>query len=314
AIFILTIVALKNDPILERNIKMGFDAENGRWQAVIEAHRKIPLSPLNCFYTNMALLKTGQMPEKMFYYDQIGTSGLFLTQEDNFSCYAQSELFWQLGLINEAQHYAYESMIGYSSEQEPNIRNMKRLLNCAMVRQDSALTAKYGKILDKTLFYRNYARKNENQKYPEAIVMKDMLIRNISDVLAAILESDSGNRVIFEYLMAWHMLELDYQKAKNCFDRYYSNFSYPHIPTHYAEFLALYKRLNNLDDDFYEQYPVSRYIRERFDMMDILISTEIDEQIQKALENGFKNTYWFYVRFPLIGVSEKQEYKSKIIY
>lgn len=315
AVIVLITIVRNDDSDLEKIVKMGFDAENNRWEAILDTHRRISIGPLNCFYTNMALQKTGQMPEKMFHFDQIGTSGLFLNLEDSFSCYAKSELFRQLGLINEAQHFAYESMIGYSYIKEPDIRNMKRLLDCAVILKNDALITKYEGMTNKTLFYRNYVDAQAGQpEYSTPIVMKDMLIRDISDVLAAIMEENNGNRAVFEYLMAWYMLERDYEKAKSCFDRYFPNFAYPHIPTHYAEFLTLYKRLHNIGDSFYEQYPISRDIRERFDMMDILISTEIDGQIQKALEDGYKNTYWFYVRFPLVGVSANPKHETKTIY
>jgi len=313
AIILLTVIVKLNRSDFENIVRMGFDAENLQWKDILETNKKTSVSPLSCYYTNFALQKTGQMPEKMFQYDQIGVSGLFPDLKDHFSCSAESELFYQLGLINHAQHSAYESMIGYSYIKEPNIRNLKRLSDCAIIRQDSALSAKYEKILNKTLFYGNYA-KNRNERSNDAapFKMKNTLSGDMSVVLESILEYNSNNKAIFEYLMAYYLLERDYEKAKNCFDRYFRNFSYPQIPTHYAEFLALYKRLKQLDDSFYEQYPISRDIRERFDMMDILVSAEPDDLIQKALEDGFKHTYWFYVKFPLVNVETLKEDEKNI--
>jgi hypothetical protein len=292
---------------------MGFEAENHLWNNIIDAHHKSNIAPLNCFYTNLALQKTGQMAEKMFHYEQIGISGLFLDLEDYFSCFAKSELFYQLGLINAAQQNSYESMIGYSSIKEPNIRNMKRLLSCAMIRQDEALTAKYGKILNQTLFYRNYPQKlNIISNDQSAITMKNLLISNMPILLETILEYHPENQMIFEYLMAYYLLERNFEQAKNCFDRYFSIFPYLKIPSHYAEFLVLYKHLNNLDDSFYKRYPVSIDIRERFEMMDILVSAKMNKQIQKTLNDGFKDTYWFYVRFPLVLVNTTQKDEKNI--
>lgn len=308
---ILPVMVLKlYSPDTGNIVKMGYDAENDNWERMIHTGKETSVGPLNCFYTNLALQKTGQLAEKMFCYDQIGTPGLILDMQDNFSCQAKSELFYRLGLVNEAQRYAYESMIGYASVKEPNIRNLKRLLECAVIRKDSALSAKYEKMLDKTLFYKDYA-KRRIVKYPPAIAMKDIFIRDMSVALASILEDNPGNQAVFEYLMAYYLLEREYEKAKSCYDRYFSNFSYPRIPVHYAEFLMLYKRINKLDDSFYALYPVSRDIRERFEMMDILVSSEMDRQIQKALEDGYRDTYWFYVRFPLVSVQTiKQDEKN----
>ena len=297
AVIILIVIVKQNRSELENNIMMGFFAENHQWENILTTHKKTSINPVSCYYTNLALQKTGQMAEKMFHYEQTGISGLFVEKKDYFSSSVKSDLFYQLGWINPAQQYAYESMIAYSSVKEPNIRNMKRLLDCAVVRQDSLLAFKYEKILNKTLFYKDYAKK---QHYPPAIKMKNTIIQNIPALLESILEDNSKNQAVFEYLMAYYLLERDYEKAKNCFDRYFSNFSYLHIPTHYAEFLALYKSFKNLDDRFFTQYPISREIREQFDMMDMLCSSAMTKQIKRTLDDGFKNTYWYYVRFPLV--------------
>lgn len=310
AVAILIVIVREYRPDFDNIIKMGLDAENHRWEDIIATSKKTSVSPLNCFYTNLALQKTGQMAEKMFNYEQIGTSGLFLDLEDHLSCQAKSEWFYQMGLINAAQHFSFESLVGYSHIKEPNIRNMKRLLDYAVIRQDSCLSAKYEKILNKTLFY------NKEQRiypcYPIPIRMKDIFIRDMPVLLESIMEDNSDNQAIFEYLMAYYLLERNYDQAKKCYDRYYSNFHYSHIPVHYAEFLTLYKRIKNVDDSFYEQYPVSKEIRERFDMIDILLSTQMTKQIQKALEDGFKNTYWFYVKFPLINVQAANKDEKNI--
>jgi hypothetical protein len=310
-IILLLVVLKQYGPSTGNIVRMGYDAENDNWESIINTSKETPIGPLNCLYTNLALQKTGQLAEKMFCYDQIGLPGLILDMQDNFSCQAKSEVFHQLGLINEAQHYAYESMIGYASVKEPNVRNLKRLLECAVIRKDSALSEKYGKILDKTLFYKNYIRE-QGIKYPPSIAMKDILIRDTPVVLASALEDNPKNQAVFEYLMACYLLEREYEKAKNCYDRYFPNFSYPRIPVHYAEFLMLYKRLNKLDDSFYDRYPISRDVRERFEMMDILVSSKMDKQIQKALEDGYKDTYWFYVRFPLVGIQTTKKDEKNI--
>jgi len=310
-IILAAILKLYNPNILYI-AKMGFDTENNNWENILDTSKKMTVSPLRCFYTNLALQKTGQLSEKMFHYDQIGTSGLIIDLEDFISCQAKGELFYRLGLLNIARYYAFESMIGYAIIKEPNIRNVTRLLECAVVGRDSTLAAKYGKILDKTLFYRNYAgRLDEKSTNLHPVKMRNMFTRDMSAVLVSMLEDNPDNQAVFEYVMAYYMLEREYGKAKDCYDRYYSNFPYSQIPTHYAELLVLYKHLNRLDDRFYEHYPVSRDVRERFDMMDVLVASQMDKQIQKTLEDRFMDTYWFYVKFPLVNIQTmKQDEKN----
>jgi len=313
AILLLVHIVKQLKPDYENNVKMGFYAENHQWEDIIKTNKKTSINSQSCYYTNLALQQTGQMAEKMFHYNQIGVSGLFLELKDHFSCYARSELFFQLGWINMAQHSVYESMSGYSFLKEPNVRNIKRLYDCAVIQQKNDLAQKYGKMLSKTLFYRNYVKSHATSAdYPPALEMKNSLVLKIPDALEDILENNSSNQAVFEYLMAWYMLERDYEKAKKCFDRYFPNFSYSHIPQHYAEFLLLYKRLNNLDDSFFEKYPVSNELRENFDIMDTLLQSNREKMILGTMKHQFENTYWFYVRFPLVKVQKAQKDEKNI--
>jgi hypothetical protein len=309
----LIVILKQYSPNSENIIRMGYDVENQQWDRVLETSGKMNVGPFNCFYTNLALQRTGQMADRMFHYEQIGTSGLILELEDNLSCRAKSDFFYQLGLINEAQRYAYESMVGYSSYKEPDIRNIKRLLDCSIIRKDTRLSEKYENILGKTLFYENYIveRKPELMHYC-AVEMGNIFAQDLPTILTSILESNPAHQFAFEYLMAYYLLERDYENAKKCFDSYFYHFSYSGIPVHYSEFLVLYRRLKGLDENFYKQYPVSVDIREHFDMIDVLISTEIDEQIRKILEERYKNTYWFYVRFPLVDIRKVSKDEKNI--
>jgi hypothetical protein len=295
----------------ERILKMTHDADANQWTDVLATAEKANTGLFQCFYLNLALQQTGQMADKMFRYNQIGLPGLLIEPQDNFSCHVLSDFFYHLGLINETNHYAYESMVGYSYFKEPDIRNMKRLLECAVSRKDTALTQKYQNMMDKTLFYKSNGTKTGT--IPAEVHPQNSFVNDRAALLEAILESKPDHRIAFEYLMAYYMLEREFEKAKKCFDTYYSGFAYPSIPVHYSELLVLYKNLNGLDDGFYKEYPVSVEIRERFDMMDGLLPlVETDLEIQKLLEAQFKDTYWFYVRFPLIAITKTSANEKNI--
>lgn len=299
----------------ENVIKTVYYADNERWDDILDLSKKSPPNLFCCFYTNLALQKTGRLPGEMFKYDQIGSQALMLDLEDNFTCYLMSGLFYHTGLINDAQHCAYESMSGYSDNKENNIGNITRLLACAIIKKDSCLVSKYQNLTDKTLFYKNYRQNHEQELLAKPVIdAGNTFYKNSHDFLTSVLKDNPRNKAVFEYLMACLLLELDYENVKKCYDTYFSAFDYPAIPVHYAEFLVLYKHVNNLGDDFYEKYPVPVNIRERFEMMDLLVSAKMDEQIQKVLEERFKDTYWFYVRFPLVTNNQKTQKNEQNIY
>jgi hypothetical protein len=299
----------------ENIIRTVYYADNEQWAEILDISKKSAPGMFSCFYTNLALQRTGRLPDEMFKYNQIGPEALMIGLDDNFTCYMMSGLFYQTGLINDAQHCSYESMSGYSSNKEINIQNIIRLLACAIIKKDSCLVSKYQGLSDKTLFYKNYWQNHEPELMAKPVIQAgNTFYENSQAFLTSVLKYNPYNKAIFEYLMACLLLELDYENVKKCFDSYYSNFEYPVIPVHYAEFLVLYKHVNNLDDDFYEKYPVPVNIRERFEMMDLLVSAKMDEQIKKILEERFKDTYWFYVRFPLVASKQKTQNNEKGIY
>jgi hypothetical protein len=307
---IVAAIILKNyNPNMENVLKMIYCAEDGQWEKILDGRAKMPAGPFSCFYTNLALQKKGELGDKMFHYDQIGVSGLFLDGEDLISCYLMSDLFYQMGVINEARHYAHESMISFSGIREINLLNMKRFVACAIVQKDMRLVAKYRSILDKTLFYGNYIQ-NHIGSMPEEQPSETGDAVNVfgKTLLVSLLENNPRHQMAFEYLMAYHLLEADYEAAKTCFDTYYSNFNYASIPVHYAEFLILYKHVNYLNDDFFEKYPVPKLLRENFEIMDTLLLAKMNTI--DIVEKQFKDTYWYYIRFPMIA-GEKKQKKTK---
>jgi hypothetical protein len=301
----------------ENLTRMMQDADTNHWQDIIDNESSVRLSPNKCFYLNLALHKSRQLPSKMFHYDQVGTEGLFISSEDNFSSYLRSDYFLQLGLINEAKRHAYESLVGYSYYGRLNILTIKRLLLCAKKEGNEQLIAKYANILSHTLFYRDLDTIFD-PGYNDIHLLdpSNFFVKSLEQVLNAALEKDPYHQMAFEYLMAYYMLEKKYEQAKQVFDDYYSNFNYSSIPEHYAELLVLYKRLNNIGDEFYQTYPISRDIREDFEVMEMLIlsMTGNDKKVIKVLEDQFRHTYWFYVKFPLVNISTQQSHETKTIY
>ena len=301
----------------ENLIRMMQDADTNQWQDIIDQEAFVRTSPNKSFYLNLALYKNGQLPDKMFHYDQVGTEGLLVFSEDNFSSYLRSDFYLQLGLINEAKRQAYESMVGYSYYGRLNILTIKRLLLCALIEKDDRMIDKYKSILSHTAYYRSpdtiFGPEYRNIPVVEP---SNFFVRNLEQVLVAILKKDSHHQMAFEYLMAYYMLENKYEQAKQTFDTYFYNFNYPSIPVHYAELLVLYKRVNSLGDEFYETYPISENVREDFEVMDMLIMALIKDEkgIIEAMESQFKHTYWFYVQFPLVNISTQQNHETKTIY
>jgi hypothetical protein len=304
---VIGVILWSYNPNMENVIKMIYHAEKEQWEKVLTTSAELPAGHYSCFYANLALQKTGEMGEKMFRYNQTDASGLFLVSEDMISCYMMSDLFYQMGVINESQQYAFESMMGFMDIKEANLLNVKRLVSCAALRKDVRLVSKYQGILDKTLFYGNCAQKYKSLMAEDAPLTESGDTVNVfgKSLLISILKNNPRHKMAFEYLMAYYLLDADYEGAKNCFDTYYSNFDYANIPTHYAEFLILYAYINRAGTDFFEKYPLPGIMREDFEAMNLLLMAKRNNNIINTLEKQFKGTYWFYIQFPLIASQKK---------
>jgi hypothetical protein len=308
---ILFYIMFTRRPNTENIMEIVYKSGKGDWSEVLSISKKTNTGPFQCFYLNLALQHTGNLPHSMFHYDQTGVSGLFIDMQDYLYCHAAGDLFYRLGLLNEIRHCSYESMVGRNHYKEYDVRNVKRLFECAVAANDSALAEKYRYLLNKTLFYKT----KDNKHNIPVIDADNTLTGGTASVLKAILSKNPLHRPAFEYLMAYYMLDRDYDKAKECFDTYYSGLEYPSIPVHYAELLVLYKHLNKLDDSFYLTYPVSNTVRERFDVIDVLLFHVLtDEKIHQMMEQQFKDTYWFYVVFPLVDISHANENEKQTLY
>jgi hypothetical protein len=300
---------------VERVMKIMCESGKGNWMEVLSTAKKTATGPFQCFYLNLALQQTGSLPDSMFHYKQIGVSGLMTDLKDYFHCYVASDLFYRLGLLNEIQHCSYESMVGRNYYKEYDIRNIKRLFECAVAANDNVLAEKYRYLLNKTLFHKNKSSSNNRKHNIAVTVTDDVLLEGKASILEAILRANPIHRAAFEYLMAYYMLESDYDKAKECFDAYYTGLGYTSLPVHYAELLILYKYINKLDDSFYHTYPVPNTVRERFDMIEVLLPHVLtDDKVRQAIEQQFGDTYWFYIAFPLVDISHTNENERKTLY
>jgi hypothetical protein len=301
-------VILKHyNPNMENVLKMIYYAENRQWEKILDVSVKMPAGPFSCFYANMALQKKGELGERMFHYSQIGLPGLFISSEDMISCCLMSDLYYQMGVFNESRRYAFESMVSFSGVKEISLLSMKRLVSCAILQKNAPLVSKYGGILARTLFYRDYVHEHKDDRAEEHLSGTGNAVNVFGkSLLVSILENNPRHKMAFEYLMAYYMLDGDYESAKNCFDTWYSNFDYTHIPTHYAELLILYNHISRSPDEaFFEKYPVPEEMRESFGRMNMLLATKRNSDIIHMLENQFKHTYWYYIQFPLVSNQKK---------
>jgi len=293
--------------------RMTYEIQHNNFNSAIAAGKDNPFNNrLICYLTNIALYESGQMPYNMFHYKQMGTSGLLLNWEfanSDVLVFYLGEVYYRWGMMLQAEHCAFESLV--ASQKGINVKVSQRLALTNIARRDSATADKYLRYLDNSLFYRKWARQ---QRANLASAMSDSTFHipgtpipaHCKDffipyevpeyTLLMLLESNPKNRMAFEYLTAYCMLERDLKKVQWCMDHYYANFNYPAIPTHYEEALLLYGIVYEKGPDFFKQYPISKATLDRFNRyMQAVTAARSSKSKFEQFEKQFNNTFWYYM-------------------
>ena len=280
------------------------------WERIIEmANRKSPAVPMTVSSLNLALYKTGRLPEIMFNFFQNGPEGLLMTfRRDFMISTVAGEPFWHLGFINTAQRYAFEAMEALPDYQK-SVRSIKRLCETNIINGYYEVASKYLNILETTLFYRKWAKETRSYLYNEAKInahsqwgeIRRLRTRDdylFSDeekdmMLGHLFQQNRDNRMAYEYLLAYTLLVKDIENFP-----YYlqldKNFTYREIPRSWQEALVFLWSLSNTDIEAIP-FPISRaVVQDVRDYANIYTSMQSPET---ALRRRFSRTFWFYLHF-----------------
>lgn len=241
----LTIIMLATVPLLHFSfdratyelIDYDYLVRTHQWQRIIErAEKRQASSPMSVSCVNLALAMQGQLCDRLFEFYQNGAEGLFPTfTRDMTSPLPTAEAFYQLGMVNDAERYAFEAQ-----EAIPNYRKSgrltRRIAQCEIINGNYGVATKYLRMLESSLFYRQWAKSQERFLYNSAAVKADPEYGRLGDIrikrhdylfsdqemdqMLGLLLVDNkkyDNRMAYEYLIAYELLQRDLGR----FMRYY---------------------------------------------------------------------------------------------
>jgi hypothetical protein len=281
-----------------------------RYDEAVEFHEKKPSENLiGQYFYNLALSSTGQLCDRLFHGRQdFGTNSLFLpwsSEHINWGAWS----FYAIGLINEAQRWAYEEMVVYGRRPQ----NMKLLVKSSLINGDYILTRKYADILKKSLFYRNWAISHEKFAGDSVAVQSDPVFGRKMSILPGkdffvFLESPEGNlprlvnqnpanREAFEYLMAWLLLSKDVEMLVGNISLM-KEMGYTTIPRHIEEAILIYYNSQGSLPDM-GGLELSSETRLKFDQYFSAFMTERQNPatLEGKMKEQFGNTFWYYFHF-----------------
>lgn len=130
------------------------------WNGIIaKAEQQTPDKPMSVSATNLALAMTNQLGERAFEFYQHGSEGLLPPFERNYATtQLTGEIYFCLGLVNTAQRLAFEAMEAISNYNKSG-RALMRLVETNIINGQYKVADKYLKMLEKTFFYRRWAKR-----------------------------------------------------------------------------------------------------------------------------------------------------------
>ncbi|MFV1966151.1 MAG: DUF6057 family protein, partial [Pirellulaceae bacterium] len=199
-----------------------------QWDALLEQTRGTRQADLRLqFMTNFALCQQGKLLDEMFRYPQSwGTRGLVLNfsgkaglssaEDDTSRGMYNSDLFYEMGHVNAAFRHAYNQIWAAGTTYEA----LERMAQCCAVNGNDALAIKYLNLLDKTLFHQRFARRYKailadpvaaEREFGERRKRLPLVDHNMfghpATPLLTMFETRPDNRLAFDYLMAWMLLD-----------------------------------------------------------------------------------------------------------
>lgn len=203
---------------------------------------------LTIYLNNVALSETGRLNDRLFWFPQSPDGqSLFLKWEMYEEVLKIGGYFYYAtGMVNEAHRWAFENMVirGIAPE------DLKMLIKTEIINGNYEMAAKYNSKLKHTLFYRKDATRFENILTSEKLIdvdpelslkRKEKIIGDFFSItdnpyinIERAFSSDSLNRRIFDYHMAYLMLTEDYPALIAGFQKL-QRLGFSKVPAHLEE-------------------------------------------------------------------------------
>ena len=315
----------------EMILHIDYDISMQDWDGALEVCRKYPDKHRVVWqYANLALCQQGRLLYDFMEFASSDFDPLFLPWEvNNITPLFGQETYYYLGLINESVHWAFEASI--ANPMGTNSKLLRRLVQGNIINGKYDLADKYLSVLDKTLYYNRWAEQM-SLYLSDSISDKALWVeskRNIMPyddflmgdhpvfVLKRLLEMQPGNRMAFEYFMAYLFIVKDINMIIENLE-YINNLNYMEFPSLLSQVLILYISLHpDQELELLKRYPISLSpdVENQFNEFNrIMKLSKTKEQAQAALKKDFGKTIWYYLQFDRSLETKMQNNENRNIY
>jgi hypothetical protein len=255
---------------------------------------------------NRAIDNTNQYVDQFFSYPQLsGIDGVFpdfiMALEIPF---VSSDYYFDVGLISESQHWAYESLVYFPY----SVRLMKRLVLTHLINGNYEVAQKYLSLLCQSFHAKDFVSKYQSYVNDTTLVAKDPLLAQKrtfipdGDELPASIEGRLKSLFLHNHdnIRAFEHLQMSYllQNKLGNFMQYASYFPiiYKTTPEVFEQAMILYLTKTDAVINVNKFSPGAMQTFKGFSS--ILMQFKGDHQLAyPLLKESYRNSYLFYVLF-----------------
>ena len=168
-----------------------------------------------------------------------------------------------------------------------NAYTIKRLSECALVRNDQKAAEKFLGLLRQTIPYREWAENAQNdERYRQKaqfINLQDTISpsEDSYNIMMQLLKSNPENEVALDYMLCSQLLKKDLDNFKRDYDEFCTE--RPRIRKLYQEALCIWLMKNEATEEEWQKY-----------IKDVQVMSRLKEYMAGKPSPRFADTYWFY--------------------
>lgn len=287
--------------LMNQIYKLNYHSQNGQWKSILKYdEEKLIRHDLSLATRNLALAKTNRLLDEMFDIEQSDYQCLFPDWHYDFvTPVFLGEIMYNLCNVSLAQRY-YSECNHAISDYQKSARCYLRMTECSLLNREEKLTRKNARILQHTLFYKNFAdsilymcdNTNEilkNKKYSHMInngyKIDALYFKTEPEQMLKIqLAGSPRNYVAVQYLLALNLIRKDLDGLMQNM-QYLKPFNPTSTPRYVAQALTIvWYESKNENINIPEMYK-----REITEFMQFAQNNSISE-----VSDRYKNSYYYH--------------------
>lgn len=282
-------------------------ADIEKWDMLAKVEGINPSNDIQMNYLNLALSHQGRLLDQLFAYQQKDIGSL-ITRETPYTDVGVllSRIYYQIGAIGAAQNQAFSSTVGITYG---NPSMAKLLVKTYLINGYYALAEKQIKLLEKTMYYADWASEQRRFLYNDAAVEADaelgakrrclapndrftMLYGPISDMVD-LLQNNPNNKEAGEYLLSMLLVPKDVNSINAFINQFVGKGCMNPVPLRLQEAIAI---INERDPSFSLSHGVSEATMQAFnEFRQSYMTLRQQGRDMRALAPKYGKTFWYYM-------------------